>query len=41
MLFHGRINNPNSFGTNSLIKEGARLITKPEEIIEEIYNNKI
>lgn len=32
----GNINSPNSEGTNDLIRKGARLIQKPEDIIEEL-----
>ena len=32
----GNIDNPNSCGTNRLIKEGARLITEPGEILEDL-----
>lgn len=32
----GNIDNPNSYGTNELIKQGAKLITKVEEILEEL-----
>lgn len=31
----GRIDSPMSVGTNTLIQKGAKLVTKPEEIIEE------
>ena len=37
----GNIDNVTSFGTNELIKEGARLVTTPEEIIEELEAKKI
>ena len=32
----GNIDNLNSYGTNELIKEGARLVTEPEEILEDL-----
>lgn len=32
----GNINSPNSCGTNQLIKEGAKLITKVEDILEDL-----
>jgi DNA processing protein len=32
----GKIDNPGSFGTNGLIKQGAKLVTCPEDIIEEL-----
>lgn len=31
----GNIDNKNAFGTNELIKQGARLVTTPEEILED------
>lgn len=31
----GNIDSINSMGTNELIRQGAKLVTKPEEIIEE------
>ena len=31
----GNIDSVNSMGTNELIRQGAKLVTKPEEIIEE------
>lgn len=31
----GRIDSPMSVGTNTLIQKGAKLVTKPEEVIEE------
>lgn len=33
----GNINSPSSTGTNRLIKEGAKLVTDPEDIIEEFF----
>jgi len=35
----GNINNPNSFGTNNLIKQGAKMITCTEDILEDFYTN--
>lgn len=35
LRFHGNINLANSYGTNELIKQGAKLVTKSEEIVEE------
>ena len=37
----GNIDSVNSMGTNELIRQGAKLVTTPEEIIEEYknYNN--
>lgn len=32
----GNIDNLNSYGTNRLIKEGAKMITEPEEILEDL-----
>ena len=32
----GNIDSPNSYGTNRLIKEGAKLVTTPEEILEDL-----
>lgn len=42
MVTPGNINQQNSSGTNNLIKKGARVITKPEDIFEalNIYYNK-
>ena len=40
MLFLGNIDNPNSYGTNELIKEGARLVTNPIEIVEGLLSRK-
>jgi DNA processing protein len=40
----GKINSPTSMGTNQLIKEGAKLITKSEDILEDLMpllKNKI
>lgn len=34
----GNINSQNSLGTNELIKQGAKLVTKWEEIVEEYIN---
>ena len=31
----GNIDSVNSMGTNELIRQGAKLVTNPEEIIEE------
>ena len=33
----GNINRPQSKGTNNLIREGAKIVTKIEDILEEIY----
>lgn len=35
LLFHGNINEINSEGTNDLIKEGAKMVTKMQDIWEE------
>lgn len=35
----GNINSKNSFGTNGIIKQGAKLVTNWEEIVEEYTNN--
>ncbi len=32
----GNINNPNAYGTNELIKQGAKIITKLEDILEDL-----
>lgn len=32
----GNINSPNSYGTNELIKQGAKIVTKVEDILEDI-----
>ena len=32
-VFHGSLDNPKSVGTNNLIKEFAKIVTKPEDII--------
>lgn len=36
----GNIDSVNSMGTNELIRQGAKLVTNPEEIIEEYLNWK-
>ena len=36
----GNIDSVNSMGTNELIRQGAKLVTKPEEIIEEYINQQ-
>lgn len=36
LWFHGNITSDNSFGTNELIKQGAKCITEVEEVLEEI-----
>lgn len=35
----GNITSPTSEGTNNLIKQGAKLVTNSEEIIEDLNNN--
>jgi DNA processing protein len=35
----GKLSSPTSFGTNDLIKQGARMVTEPEEILEELKAN--
>ena len=35
----GNINSANSFGTNELIKQGAKLVTKYEDILEEYFKS--
>ena len=35
----GKLSSPTSSGTNDLIKQGARIVTVPEEILEELKNN--
>ncbi len=37
MQFHGNITSPNSIGTNELIKQGAKLVTNIEDILEDYY----
>ena len=32
----GNINNPNAYGTNDLIKQGAKVLTKIEDILEDL-----
>ena len=34
----GNIDSVNSMGTNELIRQGAKLVTNPEEIIDEYIN---
>jgi len=34
----GQIFTPTSFGTNLLIKDGAKIVTSPQDIIEDIYS---
>ena len=36
MLFLGNITSTASFGTNNLIKEGAKLVTDVSEILEDL-----
>ena len=36
----GNIDSVSSMGTNELIRQGAKLVTNPEEIIEEYLNNR-
>ena len=36
----GKITSPNSEGTNSLIKEGAKLVTCPNDILSDLCNLK-
>ena len=31
----GNINNPNSYGTNKLIKQGAKVVTCVEDVLED------
>ena len=33
----GNINSPNSYGTNELIKQGAKVLTNVEDILEDLY----
>lgn len=40
MQYHGNIISPNSVGTNSLIKEGAKIVTDGKDILEDINLNK-
>ena len=37
LQYHGNIDSKNSFGTNEVIKQGAKLVTDVKEIVEE-YN---
>ena len=37
----GNIDSVNSMGTNELIREGAKLVTTPEEIMEEYIEENI
>lgn len=37
IVFHGSLDNPKSVGTNKLIKEGAKLVLSPKDIISN-YN---
>ena len=32
----GRIDSPNAYGTNNLIKQGAKVLTKMEDILEDL-----
>ena len=41
-VFHGSLENPKSIGTNNLIKEYAKLVTCPKDIIKNYpYLNKV
>ena len=35
LQFHGNINNVSSQGTNNMIREGAKIVTSVEDILEE------
>lgn len=35
LQFHGNINNSSSQGTNEMIREGAKIVTSIEDILEE------
>ena len=35
----GKVSQPTSCGTNSLIKQGAKMVTEPQEILEELRYN--
>jgi DNA processing protein len=37
----GKVSSETSLGTNDLIKQGARMVTKPEEILEDLASNFI
>jgi len=37
----GNINSSNSYGTNELIKQGAMMVTRPEEIIEDFTTRRL
>jgi len=37
----GNADSENSYGTNDLIKQGARMITKPEEILEDFTRTEL
>ena len=41
MLFHGNIESENSYGTNDLIKQGAKMVTKPEEVLEDFTTQSL
>ena len=36
LLFHGNINSINSVGTNELIKQGGKMVTTYDEILQNI-----
>ena len=38
LQFHGNINNSSSQRTNDMIKEGAKIVTNIEDILEEYFH---